>query len=194
MRPGCGGGNSCARCAADGCLTFDGRPSLIMRSYASCHDGSLRDSCVQCTRAASSHQSSNFGIASRCAPCVRNASIALSASHAVIVQKAFLASRISRPPTNPAERCACRDDRIAYHMNCGKKKIDRIRKRVTDTNTIAQMPQSVYITGLPAGRNRSGAHGTLGESYFFGRRWRTTVVCSPGATHKPCRHSETRSS
>jgi hypothetical protein len=123
-------------CCGEGFLTFDNLPSSTILRCASNQSGSSVESWFQCATAASSHQSSSFGIARRCAPASINPRIDASSSQADNVQKVIFASRRPVELICPRDRRACRRLRIVSHRKYGTNRIERMRNRVTDMNAI----------------------------------------------------------
>src|SRR5262249_46718362 len=82
-------------------------------------------------------------------PFCRKLSIAASSSHAVSVQKAFLASRKIRPPRNWGLRSALRATLRVCQKNGGRYRSDLTLRRVTEINGIFVFSPRLQVT-LPA--------------------------------------------
>src|SRR5262249_12549312 len=100
----------------------------------------------QCATLASSHQSTSFGIDTRCASLSRNAFIAASLSHAVRVQKTNRPSANTAPAMKPAAVAACAEIALASRANAGSVKSERKRKRVIELNAM-RVCSALPITG-----------------------------------------------
>lgn len=92
--------------ADEGFLTFEVLPTETILPCASIQSGSSGVSWLQWARAASSHQSSSFGMARRWGPDIMNPRMEASSFHDVRVQYPALRSRKNLARRFPSERLA----------------------------------------------------------------------------------------
>ncbi|MDB4875310.1 MAG: hypothetical protein JWM41_1756 [Gemmatimonadetes bacterium] len=148
-----------AICPSDGWRTFDSLPSSRMRRNDSSWPGNVSPDCAQCATAASSHQSSSFGIARMCAPEIRYARIDCSSRQTDTVQNTRVRkSGLNSATMNPGACRSCSALVPACQRKPGRYRSPRTRSRVTDTNIRVSMAESdeacdsIGVTTRPAAR------------------------------------------